>query len=247
MYYFLANKPQLFRENEMPTSLTFIKEGQNVNTSMNSQDLIVFVPDESDTEGCIKKIIQWFNQRKRTDKQYWLIDITYLSTINEKTNEILNDLKLDLDDDLFMFAYSSTGIELYEAYKIHENFDATVKQYGFWSFNNGLTSPMYGKWIRRKNMQGAKLNVVSNVQPPYVTQMIPVGSTTYQITQDYSPGEFEFKGMYADVFLELQNMLNFTFVLKKSPDGQWGTLRSDGTWTGMIRELQDQRVDIGNF
>ena len=231
----------------MPTSFTFIKEGQNVNTSMNSQDLIVFVPDESDTEGCIKKLIQWFNQRKRTDKQYWLIDITYLSTINEKTNEILNDLKLDLDDDLFMFAYSSTGIELYEAYKIHENFDATVKPYGFWSFNNGLTSPMYGKWIRRKNMQGAKLNVVSNVQPPYVTQMIPVGSTTYQITQDYSPGEFEFKGMYADVFLELQNMLNFTFVLKKSPDGQWGTLRSDGTWTGMIRELQDQRVDIGNL
>ena len=83
MYYFLANKPQLFRENEMPTSFTFIKEGQNVNTSMNSQDLIVFVPDESDTEGCIKKIIQWFNQRKRTDKQYWLIDITLSLTTYE--------------------------------------------------------------------------------------------------------------------------------------------------------------------
>ena len=72
MYYFLANKPQLFRENEMPTSLTFIKEGQNVNTSMNSQDLIVFVPDESDTEGCIKKLIQWFNQRNGQWITQWI-------------------------------------------------------------------------------------------------------------------------------------------------------------------------------
>ena len=84
---------------------------------------------------------------------------------------------------------------------------------------------------------GQDVKVMSQVYSPHITEMIPTGN----------PGEFEFKGMYADVFLELQNMLNFTFVLKKSPDGQWGTLRSDGTWTGMIRELQDQRVDIGNL
>ena len=55
------------------------------------------------------------------------------------------------------------------------------------------------------------------------------------------------KGMYADLFHALQSVLNFTYVLKESPDGQWGVLKSDGTWTGMIRELQEQRTDIGKL
>ena len=65
--------------------------------------------------------------------------------------------------------------------------------------------------------------------------MIPTGN----------PGEFEFKGMYTELFFALQYVLNFTFVLTKPPDGQWGALQSDGTWTGAIRELQDEKADIG--
>ena len=51
--------------------------------------------------------------------------------------------------------------------------------------------------------------------------------------------------MYAELFFALQYVLNFTFVLTKPPDGQWGALQSDGTWTGAIRELQDEKADIG--
>ena len=204
--------------------------------SNNSQELIVFVPDESDSEGCIKKFIEWFNQRKRNNKEYWLLDISSLSTIKKEIKETLNNLKLDLDDDLFWFEYSSQGIELYEVYRIHLDFDITVNAFGSWSIDKGLTSPIYGKWIRRKNMQGAKLKVMTTLSPPYITEMIPTGS----------PGEFEMKGMYAEVFFALQYILNFTFVLTKPPDGQWGALQSDGTWTGMIRELQDEKTDIGN-
>ena len=204
--------------------------------SNNSQELIVFVPDESDSEGCIKKFIECFNQRKRNNKEYWLLDISSLSTIKKEIKDTLNNLKLDLDDDLFWFEYSSQGIELYEVYRIHVDFDITVNSFGSWSIDKGLTSPIYGKWIRRKNMQGAKLKVMTTLSPPYITEMIPTGS----------PGEFEMKGMYAEVFFALQYILNFTFVLTQPPDGQWGALQSDGTWTGMIRELQDERTDIGN-
>ena len=230
------NKTQLFRGNEIPTSFTLIEEiGQNTTMSKNSKDLIVFVPDESNVEGCIKKFLEWFNQRKRNNKEYWLLDTTSLNTINKETKDDLKNLKLDLDDDLFWFEYSSQGIELYEVYRIAENLDITVKSFGSWSIDKGLTSPIYGKWIRRRNMHGAKLKVMTNLSPPYVTEMIPTGS----------PGEFEMKGMYAEVFFALQYILNFTFVLSKPPDGQWGALQSDGTWTGMIRELQDERTDIG--
>ena len=203
--------------------------------SKNPRDLVVFVPDESQIDSHIETFIELFDQRERTNKEYWLLDITSLSTL---TKDRLNDLKLDFDDDLLWFEYSNKGIELYEAYRIHEDFDITVKPYGSWSIDTGLTLPMYNKWIRRKDMQGAKLKAVNIVYPPYVNEMIPTGS----------PGEFTMNGgMYADLFSALQSVLNFTYVLTKPPDGQGGVLQSDGTWTGMIRELQEQRVDIGKY
>ena len=222
----------------MPTSFTFIEEiGQNKNMSKNPRDLVVFVPDESQIDSHIETFIELFDQRERTNKEYWLLDITSLSKIKAETKDSLDNLKFDFDDDLFWFAYSNKGIELYEAYRIHEDFGITVKPYGSWSIDNGLTLPMHNKWIRRKDMQGAKLKVMNEVYPPYVNEMIPTGI----------PGEFTMKGMYADLFHALQSVLNFTYVLKESPDGQWGVLKSDGTWTGMIRELQEQRTDIGKL
>ena len=41
--------------------------------------------------------------------------------------------------------------------------------------------------------------------------------------------------------------MNFTYQLKKTPDNQYGAVRPDGTWNGMIRELQMQNADIGKY
>ena len=206
--------------------------------SKNPRDLMVFVPDESHIDSHIEKFIELFAQRERTNKEYWLLDITSLSALKAETKDRLDNLKLDFDDDLFWFEYSNKGIELYEAYRIHEDFDITVKPYGSWSIDTGLTLPMYNKWIRRKDMQGAKLKIQALVYPPYYNEMIPTDS----------PEEFRFSlnngGMYADLWFVLQSFLNFTYVLTKPPDGQAGVLKSDGTWTGMIRELQEQRIDM---
>ena len=35
-----------------------------------------------------------------------------------------------------------------------------------------------------------------------------------------------------------------SYTAYASPDGQWGTLRPDGTWTGVVGELQMKRADI---
>ena len=40
--------------------------------------------------------------------------------------------------------------------------------------------------------------------------------------------------------------MNFTYVLKKPPDGQWGVKKPDGSWTGMIGELLLENADVGN-
>ena len=223
---------------KMPVSFQFIpKIGQNMSLSKDPQDLIVFVPDEFEIDDHIEKFIGWFNQRKRANREFWLLDITSLGTI-ELARERLKNLKLDLDDDLYWFAHSRDGIDLYEAYRIHEDYGISVNQYGFWSIeNNGLTIPMHGKWIRRQNMERAKLKVMTNVAPPFTTA----------ITSTAVPGEFEMKGMFPEVFISLQYVLNFTFVVTTPPDGQWGAIQSDGTWSGMVRELQEGRVDIGNL
>ncbi len=42
------------------------------------------------------------------------------------------------------------------------------------------------------------------------------------------------EGMYAEVFLELQKLMNFSFLLKVPPDQQYGSRLADGAWNGMI-------------
>ena len=39
--------------------------------------------------------------------------------------------------------------------------------------------------------------------------------------------------------------MNFTYTLRPPPDGEWGVIREDGTWTGQVGELAAGRVDIG--
>ena len=41
-----------------------------------------------------------------------------------------------------------------------------------------------------------------------------------------------------------QNLLNFTYKLRPPPDRQWGAKRADGSWTGIIGELDEKRADI---
>ncbi|XP_071545440.1 glutamate receptor ionotropic, kainate 4-like [Panulirus ornatus] len=38
--------------------------------------------------------------------------------------------------------------------------------------------------------------------------------------------------------------LNFTYTVREPLDGQWGILKEDGTWTGIVGELQNQLVDF---
>ena len=230
-----------FREDEhdltMPVSFKFITEvDQNMSLSKDPQDLIVFVPDDSEIDDCIERFIGLFNQRKRTNKEFWLFDITSLGT-TKMAKERLNKLKLDLDDDLYWFSNSKKGIVIYEAYRIHKDYDITVKQYGFWSIDNGLSVTKDGKWVRRQNMERAKLKVMTIPAKPFTTEMPETGV----------PGEFEMKGMFPDVFFALQYVLNFTYVVTKPPDGQWGAIQSDGSWSGMVKELQEGRIDIGKF
>ena len=38
--------------------------------------------------------------------------------------------------------------------------------------------------------------------------------------------------------------MNFTYTLVRTPDGHYGSLQPDGSWSGMIRQLADGEADI---
>ena len=52
------------------------------------------------------------------------------------------------------------------------------------------------------------------------------------------------EGIFVDLFLKLRDVLNFTYTAYESPDKQWGTLRENGSWTGVVGELETKRADI---
>ena len=51
--------------------------------------------------------------------------------------------------------------------------------------------------------------------------------------------------IYKDFYISFQSIMNFTFEVRKPPDGNYGALKPDGTWTGMIGELIIQNAYIG--
>ena len=77
-------------------------------------------------------------------------------------------------------------------------------------------------------------------------------------------GSYTVNGIYPDIFYALQviaynplncqlsitfafivkEILNFTSVLSKPPDGKWGGKNPDGSWNGMVSQLMMNKSDI---
>ena len=41
--------------------------------------------------------------------------------------------------------------------------------------------------------------------------------------------------------------MNFTYEVTKPPDNKFGGPTKDGSWNGMVNELQNGRADIGKY
>ena len=50
--------------------------------------------------------------------------------------------------------------------------------------------------------------------------------------------------MFVEIFRALRDKLNFTFSVHPPEDGEWGVLKGDGTWTGMVGQLATGAIDI---
>ena len=91
-------------------------------------------------------------KRTRKDKEYWLIDITALKTM-ENAKSMLDNLPLDIDDDVYTFKFvNKTFVDIWELYKLIPENDLIVKKFGIWKIGMGLLSTVMSKWQRRKDL-----------------------------------------------------------------------------------------------
>ena len=84
------------------------------------------------------------------------------------------------------------------------------------------------------------MKIVTLRSIPYITKLEPVDPSKSEWFDEHI-----MEGMFADVWFNLQYIMNFTFYCSQPADGQWGSIQPDGSWTGMVYELQSQRADVG--
>ena len=120
------------------------------------QDLQVYILDDGNLEDSLDQFIDIYNQRSRTNNEFWLLDISAFPS-NEDLRNKLNNLTLDLDDDLFLYKIKQSqtdyGIEIFEFYEIHPSKPRKLMPFGTWSKMQGLNLTTAGKWTRRANLE----------------------------------------------------------------------------------------------
>ena len=114
---------------------------------------------------------------------------------------VLKELKIDLDDDLYLYYYNKNDmfIKLWEFYEIHETIPRKKLFYGNWTLSHGLKLIDQEKWIRRRDLQGASLRLMSGNWGVF-TQMTPIKENL-----------FEFIGMYPEFLFNFQVSKYFGF------------------------------------
>ncbi len=195
----------------------------NAKLEMTGQDLIVFIPDNVNSIDDFKTLIR---QRNRENRGFWLLDVSATFSTSQ-ANELLQNLRLDFDDDIFWYRYvtrnllrdriirveasadeltvlsrvsqfqTNNAIDVWEAYKIHDETDLIVKHIGEWSMTRGEWYRInhQAKWQRRGNLEGIPLKTLELKSSPYVTDNEPDGKIAFKtITSEiFSTMEVNFK------------------------------------------------------
>ena len=121
------------------------------NLETNEFDLHVFFQSNANET---MNLMNLFDRRNDLDMEYWLVDISSWSDEKEFANEV-NDMKLDLDDNLFLFQSNETSkaIRIWELYQIHSSMPKKMLNYGYWTPESGLNVDTSSKWRRRRDLQ----------------------------------------------------------------------------------------------
>ncbi|ELU14028.1 hypothetical protein CAPTEDRAFT_222580 [Capitella teleta] len=84
---------------------------------------------------------------------------------------------------------------------------------------------------KRFGLNGIQLTVAVKAWPPFVFEHVTNGSARYG-------------GMAIEIMDHIAEALNFTYQTTTPADKLWGNVLPDGSWTGLIGQLQRKEVDM---
>ena len=229
---------QKIQKNSRIKQMSYKSQSNDVECITNDNELHIYIQNDDDLERSLDIFKQIYSKRQREDHEFWLLDVSSWKGL-EDIVKLLENMPLDLDDNLFLYSFEDEEetLRIWEFYEIHSSRPRKILEYGRWNKLEGLSLVPETKWVRRKDLEGINLRALTLKYPPYVTRLTPINE---------AGDEYKFEGLVADFFHNLQTILNFTYTLRQPPDGAWGSLRSNGSWNGMIGELNTQKADIGS-
>ena len=116
------------------------------------EDLHIYIIDSSRLNQSIEILENEIERRARKDKEVWYIDISSLQTISN-AQSMLNGLPLDIDDDIFLFMFiDGDSAKIWETYRIAQEKDIVIKDFGRWTRDTGLKLTTLKKWQRRGDL-----------------------------------------------------------------------------------------------
>ncbi|GFG34970.1 hypothetical protein Cfor_09315 [Coptotermes formosanus] len=159
----------------------------------------------------------------------WLL----LLRSGQSTSELLQDIHVPLDSMFLVAQLWDEYALLSEVYHISDKLHEV--QFGTWRPGCGLRTTTHVDFSdRRSNLQQSVIHVTAVQGPPMTT----IDNETGRIT-----------GFVGELWAELERRMNFRTELKAVPYNAYGSLTSNGTWTGMIALLMNGDVDVavGDF
>ena len=89
----------------------------------------------------LQEFVRLYSLSKKWTHEYWLFDLSATHNI-EETSYLSQNLPLDLDDNLYLFASdgndNGNNIDIWEFYEIHPTRPRKLDYYGSWTSRNGL-------------------------------------------------------------------------------------------------------------
>ena len=176
-----------------------------------------------------------FSRRQVHGQSLWIVDISQLQEPLENTLSKLDTLDAGFNDAILLFKASNQSyVQFWEVYKVSANTPMRIGNTGNWSEASGIVlASEQNRNQRLKDLQGLHLKIASKVSKPYINNMVPKNGIGYQLD-----------GLFADVFFNLQALLNFTYTVEKPLDGEWGSRLSNDSWTGMVGMLIRKEIDV---
>ena len=179
-------------------------------------------------ESNIAKLLANVSRELFSINNFWLI---------ETQSKKLENMFFPINSQVFTFHWLKNGLVIEEVYSVDYMMEQLVKNIGGWNQTNGLVLNPLPLFERRKDFLGYQIKAEAMAEPPYVI---------VNMSNLESGLEKQIGGILGEIWHDnLEKTMNFTTLIRPTPDKLWGSQTSNGSWNGMINGIVQNRSQIG--